>query len=186
MSPKRMVCKIGFVLLAIALFETANVASAQTTGSRELKPLGIALEEYPYPWPVHFLPLVIDGQDLRMAYMDVRPSGSANGRAVVLMHGKNFGGYYWRDVAEALAAVGYRVIVPDQVGWGKSPKPDIRYSFQLLATNTAHLLDTLGIKKVAVVGHSTGGMLAVRFALMYPERVTQLVLEDPIGLEDYR
>jgi pimeloyl-ACP methyl ester carboxylesterase len=78
------------------------------------------------------------------------------------------------------------VIVPDQIGWGKSSKPDIRYSFQLLAANTAHLLDILGIQRVAVVGHSTGGMVAVRFALMYPERVTQLVLEDPIGLEDYR
>jgi pimeloyl-ACP methyl ester carboxylesterase len=118
--------------------------------------------------------------------MDVPPSGASNGRIVVLMHGKNFGGYYWRDVAQALATAGYRVIVPDQIGWGKSSKPEIRYSFQLLAANTAQLLDVLGIKTAALVGHSTGGMLAVRFALMYPERVTQLVLEDPIGLEDYR
>ena len=99
-----------------------------------------------------------------MAYMDMAPTAAPNGRAVLLMHGKNFGGYYWRDVAQALAAAGYRVIVPDQIGWGKSSKPDIRYSFQLLAANTAHLLDMLGIEKAAVVGHSTGGMLAVRFA----------------------
>jgi pimeloyl-ACP methyl ester carboxylesterase len=104
----------------------------------------------------------------------------------MLLHGKNFGGYYWRDVAQMLAAAGYRVIVPDQIGWGKSSKPEIRYSFQLLAANTAHLLDTLGIGKVVVIGHSTGGMLAVRFALTYPERVTHLAMEDPIGLEDYR
>jgi pimeloyl-ACP methyl ester carboxylesterase len=186
MKLKRIGCKIGVALLAIALFETASVAGEQKTASTERKPLGIALEEYPYPWPVHFLPLVIEGQDLRMAYMDVPPSGASNGHTVVLMHGKNFGGYYWRDVVQVLADAGYRVIVPDQIGWGKSSKPDIRYSFQLLAANTAHLLDTLGIQKVALVGHSTGGMLAVRFALMYPERVTQLVLEDPIGLVDYR
>lgn len=186
MRSRRVACKIVFALVAVGLFQTARVVGQQTTGSSELKPLGIALEEYPYPWPVHFLPLVIESQDVRMAYMDVPPSGPANGRAIVLMHGKNFGGYYWRDVAQSLAAAGYRVIVPDQVGWGKSSKPDIRYSFQLLAANTAHLLDTLGIQKAAVVGHSTGGMLAVRFALMYPGRVTQLVLEDPIGLEDYR
>jgi len=186
MRSKRIACRIGFALLAITLFLTASVVGEQTKVSSELKALGIALEEYPYPWPAHFLPLSIEGQDLRMAYMDVPPSGPANGRTVVLTHGKNFGGYYWRDVAQALAAAGYRVIVPDQVGWGKSSKPDIRYSFQLLAANTAHLLDSLGIQKVTLVGHSTGGMLAVRFALMYPERVTQLVLEDPIGLEDYR
>jgi pimeloyl-ACP methyl ester carboxylesterase len=186
MRSKRVACRIGFALVAIALFQTATVVGEQTAGPGELIPLGIALEAYPYPWPAHFLPLTIEGQDLRMAYMDVPPSGVANGRAIALMHGKNFGGYYWRDVAQALAAAGYRVIVPDQVGWGKSSKPDIRYSFQLLAANTAHLLDTLGLQKVAVVGHSTGRMVAVRSALMYPERVTQLVLEDPIGLEDYR
>ena len=186
MRSKRIFCKIGSALLAMAFFQVASVAGQETPGRSELTPLGIALEEYPYPWPVHFLPLSIEGQDLRMAYMDVPPSGPANGRSVVLMHGKNFGGYYWRDVAQSLAAAGYRVIVPDQIGWGKSSKPDIRYSFQLLAANTAHLLDTLHIEKAVVVGHSTGGMLAVRFALMYPARVAQLVLEDPIGLEDYR
>src|ERR1700675_214724 len=186
MRSKRIACKLGSAVLAIALFQTASVVGEQTTGSSELTALGIALEEYPYPWSVHFLPLSIEGQDLRMAYMDVPPSGPANGRSVVLMHGKNFGGYYWRDVAQSLADAGYRVIVPDQIGWGKSSKPDIRYSFQLLAANTAHLLDALEIQKAAVVGHSTGGVLAVRFARMYPERVTHLVLEDPIGLEDYR
>jgi pimeloyl-ACP methyl ester carboxylesterase len=64
------------------------------------------------------------------------------------------------------------VVAPDQIGWGKSPKPDIHYSFQLLAANTAALLDHLGVGKVAVLGHSTGGMTAVRFTLMHPDRVT--------------
>jgi pimeloyl-ACP methyl ester carboxylesterase len=81
-------------------------------------------------------------------------------------HGKAFGCYYFRNVIEALTSAGYRVIAPDQIGWGKSPKPDIHYSFQLLAANTAALLDHLGVKRVAVLGHSTGGMTAVRFTLM--------------------
>ncbi len=151
-----------------------------------MEPLGIGLEGYPYPFAVHFLPLQIEGQDLRMAYMDVPAQAAANGRTVVLMHGKNFGGYYWAGVIRALSAAGYRVVVPDQIGWGRSSKPDIHYSFHLLAANTARLLDTLGVRQAAVVGHSTGGILAVRFALMYPERVTGLVLEDALGMEDYR
>ncbi len=186
MKSKRIAFRICVAFLAIALFQAAGVAAENATPASDLKPLGIALEEYPYPWPVHFLPLTIEGQNLRMAYMDVPPSAPANGRTVVLMHGKNFGGYYWRNVVQWLSAAGYRVIVPDQIGWGKSSKPEIRYSFQLLAANTAQLLDSLGVGKIAVVGHSTGGMVAVRFALMYPERVTQLILEDPVGLEDYR
>lgn len=63
----------------------------------------------------------------------------------------------------------------------------MRYSFDVLAANTARLLDVLEIRTpVALVGHSTGGMLAVRFARTFPERVARLVLEDPVGLEDYR
>src|SRR5215213_3425989 len=99
---------------------------------------------------------------------------------------KNFNGYYWKDVIAFLSAAGYRVIVPDQVGWGMSDKPNIHYSFHLLAANSKRLLDTLGIQKVSVVAHSMGGMLATRFALMYPEVVEKLIYENPIGLEDYK
>jgi pimeloyl-ACP methyl ester carboxylesterase len=153
--------------------------------AQELKPLSITLEGYAYPYKVDFLSLNLEGQDVRMAYMDVRPA-HPNGKTVLLLHGKNFFGAYWRQTIAFLSQNGFRVVVPDQIGFGKSAKPDIHYSFHLLAANTKKLLDSLGIKEVAVVGHSMGGMLATRFALMYPETVTRLILEDPIGLEDYR
>lgn len=150
-------------------------------------PVGIALEGVAYPYPVHFLTVDMEGQPTRMAFMDVPPTGTPNGRTALLLHGKNFYGLSWAGPARTLAAAGWRVVIPDQVGFGKSGKPDVRYSFDMLAANTARLLDDLGIKTpVVVVGHSTGGMLAVRFARLFPERVSRLVLEDPIGLEDYR
>jgi pimeloyl-ACP methyl ester carboxylesterase len=121
-----------------------------------------------------------------MAYMNVPPEGKDLGRAVLLLHGKNFFGAYWKETIRFLAKNGYRVIIPDQLGFGKSSKPNIHYSFHLLASSTKMLLDVLGVKEVAVVGHSLGGMLATRFALMYPEMVSHLILENPIGLEDYR
>jgi pimeloyl-ACP methyl ester carboxylesterase len=159
-----------------------------TTGRSEnqLPALGICFEEYAYPHPVRFLPVQNDLQTLAMAYMDVPPESEPNGKTVVLMHGKAFGGYYFEHVIEALTSAGYRVVVPDQIGWGKSPKPDIHYSFHLFAANTAALLDHLDVGKVAVLGHSTGGMTATRFTLMNPDRVTHLVLEDSLGLADYR
>ena len=147
--------------------------------------LSITLENVKYPYPVNFLPLRVEGQDIRMAYMDVKPT-SANGKTVILFHGKNFGGYYWTDVINALTAKGYRVIVPDQIGFGRSSKPFIHYSFHEFARYNKQLLDTLGVQKVIVLGHSMGGMLATRFTLMYPNVVEKLLLEDPIGLEDYR
>jgi len=79
------------------------------------------------------------------------------------------------------------VIAPDQIGFCKSSKPDrYQYSFQQLAANTRALLDHLGVKRVTVAGHSTGGMLAVRYALLHPQEVEQLVLVNPIGLEDWK
>jgi pimeloyl-ACP methyl ester carboxylesterase len=152
----------------------------------DLSPLSITMESYDYPYRVQFIPLTIEGQDLKMAYMDVQPEKEGNGKAVLLLHGKNFFGACWKETIRILVQNGYRVIVPDQIGFGKSSKPNIHYSFHLLAANTKKLLDTLGVKEVAVVGHSMGGMLATRFALLYPEAVTHLVLENPIGLEDYR
>ena len=148
--------------------------------------LGICLEEYEYPYPVRFVPVINDLQPLTMAYMDIPPGQEPNGQTVVLFHGKAFGCYYFRNVIEALTGSGYRVVAPDQIGWGKSPKPDVHYSFQLLAAYTGALLDHLGVGRVAVLGHSTGGMTAARFTLMNPDRVTHLVLEDPLGLVDYR
>lgn len=139
-----------------------------------------------YPYAVKHLDLKIENQTARMAYMDAPPIANANGKTVLLLHGKNFNGYYWKDVAARLTNEGFRVVVPDQIGWGKSDKPNVHYSFHLLATNTKKLLDHLKIEKTYVVGHSIGGMLATRFALMFPEITEKLILENPIGLEDYR
>lgn len=138
-----------------------------------------------YPYPVHYIHLHNQQQAVSMAYMDV-PATHPNGQSVLLLHGKNFNGYYWKQTIAFLTEAGYRVVVPDQIGFGKSSKPDLHYSFQLLAQNTHALLDSLKIKTVVVIGHSMGGMLAVRFALLYPDDVSKLILEDPIGLEDYR
>ena len=174
------------LLLLLFCILAASPAFPQNQPNVDLTPLGIALEEYPYPFPVKYLAFEIDGQPVRMAYMDVAPTESTNGRTVVLLHGKNFYGSYWENTMKAFAQAGYRVVVPDQIGFGKSSKPDINYSFDLLAANTARLLDELRIERAAIVGHSMGGMLAVRFARTYPERTSHLILENPIGLEDYR
>ena len=174
------------IVLAVFLLFTAAATAQSTQPTEYAEPLGIAMEQWPYPHPVKFLPLILDGETLRMAYMDVKPTGTDTGRTVVLLHGKNFFGGYWENTIGALAAAGFRVVVPDQIGFGKSAKPDLHYSFDLLAANTAKLLDELKIERVAIAGHSMGGMLAVRFARNFPERTTHLVLENPIGLEDYR
>jgi len=161
-------------------------ASAPPSQSAALPPLGIGLEGIEYPYPVRYLDLTLEGQPLRMAYMDVTPTVAPNGKTALLLHGKSFSGDYWGHTIATLTGLGYRVIAPDQIGFGKSSKPDIRYHFDILARNTKALLDSLGVTQAAVVGHSFGGMLAVYFARNYPETTLVLALENPIGLEDYR
>lgn len=148
--------------------------------------LDIMLTNYTYPFEVHYLDFKSQNKELKMAYMDVHPK-KANGKIVMLFHGKNFNGAYWETTIKALTEAGYRVIAPDQIGFGKSSKPvGYQFSFQQLSENTKAMLDHLKIKKINLLGHSMGGMLATRFSLMYPEMVEKLVLENPIGLEDWK
>ena len=152
----------------------------------DVKPGSITCEECPYPYPSSYLPLTLYGQDVRMAYMDVTPQGQANGHTVVLLHGNNFAGFYFGVVIDALRKEGFRVIVPDQIGYGRSSKPIIPYYLADMARNTRSILQRLNINKAMIVGHSMGGMLAARFASQYPDATERLVLFNPIGLTDTR
>jgi pimeloyl-ACP methyl ester carboxylesterase len=172
-----------FVISATALLLPALSAHAAEPAQRE--PYGIGLEGFAYPYPVNMLPLVNDGEQVRMAYMDVAPA-QPNGRVVVLLHGRNFPSSYWAPVIKTLNDAGYRVLVPDQIGFGKSSKPSADLHFDTLARNTVALLDHLQIPKADIVAHSLGGMLGVRIARAYPDRINHLLLAAPIGLEDYR
>jgi pimeloyl-ACP methyl ester carboxylesterase len=147
---------------------------------------GPELQGFEYPYPTAQFNFTSQRQPMHMAYMDVRPE-RANGRTIALLHGKNFCAATWRGTIVALAAAGYRVIAMDQIGFCKSSKPErYQYSFQQLARNTHDLLTSLGIGEVRLLAHSTGGMIAVRYALMYPGETQQLLLVNPIGLEDWK
>ena len=147
---------------------------------------GPRLEGFDYPYPIKTFALQSQQQALEMVYMDVKPAQS-NGRTLVLMHGKNFCAATWVGTIKVLVDAGYRVVAADQIGFCKSSKPaHYQFSFQQLAANTRALQDSIGVDKVSVMGHSMGGMLATRFALMYPAQTEQLVLVNPIGLEDWK
>ena len=166
------------VLTTLALF-VAGPAAAQGPA------VGANLERFAYPYPVRWFEAKSGGGAVRMAYLDIAPTGPANGQTAVLLHGKNFCSATWGETARALAARGYRVIAPDQVGFCKSSKPTgYQYSFHALAELTRGLLDSAGVQRAALVGHSTGGMLAVRFTLLHPDRVSSLVLVNPLGPND--
>ena len=172
-----------FLLLTIAVPYPAIAQNATTSPVRE-PAYGPELEGYDYPYPVHQFEFSSQRQTMHMAYMDVKPK-SFNGQVIVLMHGKNFCSATWKASIDVLEDAGYRVIAVDQIGFCKSTKPrGYQYTFQQLARNTHALLESLSIQKATLVAHSTGGMIAIRYALMYPASTDRLFLVNPIGHED--
>ena len=178
------------LIFSTALLLSGRQSFAQTRPAvatpTDVKPGGITCEECPYPFPSTYLPLSLYGQDVRMAFMDVAPAGTPNGHTVMIFHGNNFAGFYFGNVIEALRKEGFRVVVPDQIGYGRSSKPIIPYSFTDMARNSRAILQSLKIDKAMIVGHSMGGMLATRFATQYPAVTERLVIYNPIGLTDAR
>ena len=157
---------------------------AGPAAAQEARPLGANLENFAYPWPVDRFEVAVGDTQGQMAYMDVQPV-RPNGRSVVLLHGKNFCGATWEDTARALSNAGYRVLIPDQIGFCKSSKPrEAQYTFAMLARFTHELMREQGMEDAVVIGHSAGGMLAMHFALMFPDAVDHLVLVNPLGLTD--
>jgi pimeloyl-ACP methyl ester carboxylesterase len=176
----RVVCL--WICAAVSLCAQGNAPKAPT----DIQPGSITYEDVPYPYPVAYFPLTVYGQDVRMAYMDVPPAGQPNGRTVILFHGMNFGGFYFAGPIDVLRKEGFRVIALDQIGFGRSSKPIIPYNFNDMARNSRKLLESLGLTRVTIVGHSMGGMLAARFAASFPDFTERAVLYDPIGLTDPR
>ncbi|GAL98037.1 putative hydrolase [Acetobacter tropicalis NRIC 0312] len=170
----------------MALGGCIGMMAMQPVAYAETVQYGPELEGFMYPYPVAQYSFSSQRQGLHMTYMDVQPQ-TPNGRTAVLLHGKNFCAATWQQTIKVLVNAGFRVVAPDQIGFCKSSKPErYQFSFQQLARNTHDLLARIGVSNPVLIGHSTGGMLAVRYALMYPDQTAQLVLVDPIGLEDWK
>jgi pimeloyl-ACP methyl ester carboxylesterase len=174
------------LVLVLAGIAAAQGSEPPTAPPADWGPMSINLEDVPYPHPVKYMPFSLEGQDVRMAYMDVAPTGTANGKSVILLHGMNFFAEAWTDTIEILRKEGYRVIAIDQIGYGRSSKPIVHYSISTHAMNTKRLLDHLGIKVTDIVTHSMGGMVASRFSALYPDAVGNLAMINQIGLTDTR
>ena len=182
------VCGPAFAVsvLLFMLMQNAAASEPPAVPPENWGPTAIDYSNVPYPYPVSYLEVRLYGDVHRVAYMDVPPSTPANGQTVVLMHGMNFFAPAFRPTIIALTAAGFRVLAIDRLGYGRSSKPDVHYNLHIPARHTRALLDTLGLERVAVVGHSMGGMVATRFAATYPESLSHVVMVNQIGLTDQR
>ena len=104
-------------------------------------------------------------------YYEIHGSGSP----LVLIAGLGYNSWMWHKMVPGLAQH-FQVITFDNRGVGETDKPAGPYTAQLLADDTAALMQALGIARAAILGHSMGGFIAQAFALNHPERVTKLIL----------
>ena len=109
--------------------------------------------------------------------LNVEVSGPEDGTPVLLVHGFPDTGRLWSKQVGPLADAGYRVIVPDLRGYGKSDKPtDIdAYNIMFLAADMGAVLDHLGVAKAHVVGHDWGAAVVWGVASLAPDRVEKVV-----------
>lgn len=110
--------------------------------------------------------------------LHVVTAGPASGRPVILLHGFPDFWYGWRHQVDALAARGFRLIMPDQRGYGLSDKPAevAAYDIGELSADVLRLMDALELRRASLVGHDFGGGVAWWIAANQPERVDRLVV----------
>jgi pimeloyl-ACP methyl ester carboxylesterase len=102
---------------------------------------------------------------------------TGEGAPVLLLHG--FGGEIWVwEKQMAALSKGYRLYIPDLIGYGYSDRPKVEYTLAFFIDSIKQFMDQLGLRRASLIGTSMGGGIAWAFALTYPERVDKLVLID--------
>ncbi len=122
----------------------------------------------------------VESGGYRLHYFEASPAGGA-GTPLVLVHGLGARGEDWAAMIPGLAAQGFHVYVPDLLGYGRSPKPDVDYSISLEEQMIAQFMQTMHVPRADVGGWSMGGWVAMKMALDHPEMVDRLVIYDSAG-----
>ncbi|MFM9033421.1 MAG: alpha/beta fold hydrolase [Mycobacterium sp.] len=114
-------------------------------------------------------PRLVDVNGVRLRVLDAGPQ---DGPVVLLAHGFPESAFSWRHQIPALAAAGYRVLAPDQRGYGGSSRPEAveAYDITALTGDLTALLDSVGAERAAIVGHDMGAMVAWNAPLLHPDR----------------
>jgi haloalkane dehalogenase len=129
-------------------------------------------------WP--YAPRWFQVPEGRLHYVD---EGPRDGRPVVLLHGNPTWGYLWRNFIGPLAKAGFRVVVPDYLGFGRSDKPDdpSLYEIPRHAARLEQLLESLDLRNATVVPQDWGGPIGLAWAGRHPERIHSLAILNTIA-----
>lgn len=129
---------------------------------------------------VHSRYVEVDGY--RIHYFEAPAAGNQPGTPLVLVHGLGARGEDWAAMIPALAAKGFHVYVPDLLGYGRSPRPDVNYAISLEEKTVVDFMSALDLKRADVGGWSMGGWVALKLTVDHPELVDRLVVYDSAGI----
>ena len=129
-------------------------------------------------WP--YEPRWFQTPEGRLHYVD---EGARDGRPLVLVHGNPTWGYLWRNFIPPLVGAGFRVIVPDHLGFGRSDKPDdpSLYRIPRHAARFEQLLESLDLRETTVVPQDWGGPIGLAWAGKHPTRIHSLAILNTIA-----
>jgi pimeloyl-ACP methyl ester carboxylesterase len=140
-----------------------------------------------YPFQPHYVMPLAAEPGLRMHYLDEPPTGVANGRVALCLHGQPTWSYLYRKMIPGLTAAGYRVVAPDLFGFGKSDKPadDAVYTFGFHRSALVGLVTALELRRVTLVCQDWGGLLGLTIPMDMPARFDGLlVMNTTLGTGD--
>jgi pimeloyl-ACP methyl ester carboxylesterase len=124
----------------------------------------------------------VEAGGYRLHYFEALPANGQAGTPLVLVHGLGARGEDWAAMIPALAAQGFHVYVPDLLGYGRSPKPDVDYSISLEEQTVAQFMQAVHVPRADVGGWSMGGWIVMKLALDHPEMVDRLAIYDSAGV----
>lgn len=165
----------------ISIYKTKNNISYVRTPEERF----INLHDFPYE--PHYV--LIDG--LRMHYVD---EGSENGEVILMLHGQPSWSYLYRKMIPGLAKAGYRVIVVDHIGMGRSDKPiKLAYhTYEKLIINIKQFINVLDLKKITLFCQDWGGLVGLRVVGDQPESFSRVIAANarlpivPEGMNPFR
>jgi len=123
----------------------------------------------------------VEAGGYRLHYFEASPP-EGGGTPLVLVHGLGARGENWAAMIPALAAKGFHVYVPDLLGYGRSPQPDVDYSISLEEQIVAAFMQVVHVPRADVGGWSMGGWIAMKLAVDHPEMVDRLAIYDSAGV----
>ena len=170
--------KVGLVLLLLvvvaSLYVMLNQPSEAWSVGEVIRTPDEAFQNLPdYP----FAPNYVDSLGYRIHYVD---EGPADGQVVLLMHGQPSWSYLYRHMIPLLANAGFRVIAPDNVGFGKSDKPlkQSDHNYQMHVDVMTHFVDALALEQVTFFGQDWGSNIGLRVVAERPSRFARIVLSN--------